>query len=227
MAGEEWLHATNAQGQWVKTGPRSALMEEIRHHARKCGDAPLALPVVHIILMTSTGQVRLVQRGDKPENPYMWDKAVGGHVVTEDPTLPHAAFEENVYKEMGEEIGLTNIEIAPSPFDYIHRLHSGTLDLQEHALIRMIDYDPWQGVFVQVKDGKPWVKRLNVVVYAGVYDGPLTFVDGEAINSRSMDLNLLHAQLQQSPWLYADGVRIFMQRYRPLMMAGLQEHSVG
>lgn len=186
----------------------------------------MALPVVHIILMTREGQLRLVQRGDKPENPYMWDKAVGGHVVWQDPALPLSAFEANVHKEMAEEIGLHKIEIAANPLDFIERLHGGGVDLQQQVLLRMIDYDPWQGVMVQVKAGQPWVKRLNVAVYAGFYEGPMQFVDGEAIATCSVDPHALRAALIENPWRYSDGLRVVIQRYLPLLLVGTQQERV-
>ncbi|MEO5347246.1 MAG: NUDIX domain-containing protein [Magnetococcus sp. YQC-9] len=213
----EWLHATDRLGRFVKTEERVSLLAEIREHARTHGDAHLAVPVVHIILLTSTGQIRLVQRGNRPENPYMWDKAVGGHVVTENPLLDRAAFDTNALKEMREEIGVENVVIAADDLLFHQLRHAEGYDPCSQAIIRLIDHDPWQGSVCRVRGGEPWLKRHNVCVYAGVFDGAFQFTDGEAINHRLVSRADLMDELLASPWKYADGTRIFMQRYYHLL----------
>lgn len=213
----EWLHATDRHGRFVKTEERVALLAEIRAHARAHGDAHLAVPVVHIILLTSSGQIRMVQRGNRPENPFMWDKAVGGHVVTEDRALGRAAFDANAIKEMGEEVGIENVAIADDALHYHRLLQAEDHDPTTRAIIRMVDHDPWQGSFCRSREGEPWVKRHNVCVYIGVYDGAFVFADGEAINHNLITRADLMDDLLASPWKYADGVRIFMQRYYHLL----------
>ncbi|MBF0161122.1 MAG: NUDIX domain-containing protein [Magnetococcales bacterium] len=213
----ELLHATDRQGRYVKTAERTALLAEICAHSRRHGDAPLAVPVVHILLMNSDGAIRLVQRGDKPENPFMWDKAVGGHVVWDDPALPRAAFDANARKEMAEEVGIQQVILAADAFQFRHHLRSGLLDYQSQALIHLIDVDPWQGSLSRTRQGEPWLKRHYVATYAGIFDGPFLFMDGEAQAERTLSKRDLMMDIQESPWLYADGVRIFMQRYYHLL----------
>ncbi|MBF0163403.1 MAG: hypothetical protein HQL97_07920 [Magnetococcales bacterium] len=213
----EWLHATDRHGRFVKTEERVALLAEIRAHARAHGDAHLAVPVVHIILLTSSGLIRMVQRGNRPENPFMWDKAVGGHVVTEDRQLGRAAFDANAIKEMREEVGIEEVVIADDALHYHRLLQAETHDPATRAIIRLVDYDPWQGSFCRSREGEPWVKRHNVCVYVGVYDGPFVFADGEAIDHNLIARADLMDDLLASPWKFADGARIFMQRYYHLL----------
>ncbi|MBF0369841.1 MAG: NUDIX domain-containing protein [Magnetococcales bacterium] len=209
----EKLHATDPNGHYIKTEERGILLREMQDHAKKHGDAHLAVPVVHIILTTSDGLVRLVQRGDKPENPFMWDKAVGGHVVTDDTSLSRQAFDDNAKKEIAEEIGITQITIAEDALHYQRLRHSGGFDFQREALLRLIDYDPWQGAVARVRGGEPWLKRSNTMTYAGIFDGPFRFMDGEAIAERTMAKGELLMEIRQTPWKYADGARVFMERY--------------
>ncbi|MBF0339645.1 MAG: NUDIX domain-containing protein [Magnetococcales bacterium] len=213
----EWLHATDRQGRFVKTEERVALLAEIRAHSRRHGDAPLAVPVVHIILLNSDGLIHLVQRGDKPENPFMWDKAVGGHVVTGDTSLSREAFDANARKEIQEEVGIEEVLIARDGMEYQRMLRSGEHDLTTRGIIRLIDYDPWQGSICRVRGGEPWLKRHNVAVYAGVFDGPFRFVDGESVAHRLISRAALMDELLATPWNYADGARIFMQKYYHLL----------
>lgn len=213
----EFLHATDRDGRYVKTAERVTLLAEIRDHSRRHGDAPLAVPVAHVILMNSRGDIRLVQRGDKPENPFMWDKAVGGHVVWDDPALPRKAFDDNARKEMAEEVGITQTLLARDPFEFRQHLLSQQVDFQHQALIHLIDLDPWQGGVSRVKNGEPWLKRHYVATYFGIFDGPFQFVDGEAQAERTISKRDLMMDIQEHPWIYADGVRIFMQRYYHLL----------
>ncbi|MBF0453459.1 MAG: NUDIX domain-containing protein [Magnetococcales bacterium] len=213
----EYLHATDIFGKYVKTAERTALITEIRNYSRTNGDAPVAVPVVHVILMTSNGAIRLVQRGDKAENPFMWDKSVGGHVVTEDKTLSRKSFDDNAKKEMAEEIGVKKVLIAQDSLDFHHRVQSEDHDFSNQALLQLIDYDPWLGSICQVKEGAPWLKRANTATYLGIYDGKINFVDGEAIDHRSVERAELMGDLRENPWKYADGVRILMQRYYALL----------
>lgn len=213
----EWLHATNRQGAYVKSQERTELLAEIRNYSLRHGDAHLAVPVVHIILLTSDGKIRLVQRGDKPENPFMWDKAVGGHVVSENRHLSRQDFDNNARKELHEEVGLSTIIMAEDNWHYHHLIQSKTHDLEAQAVIRLIDYDPWQGAISRTKGGESWLKRHNVAVYAGIFDGPFRFLDHEAQDHRLTTPHELMADVQATPWKFADGVRIFMQRYYYLL----------
>ncbi|MBF0309346.1 MAG: NUDIX domain-containing protein [Magnetococcales bacterium] len=210
---EELLHATDRNGRYVKTANRSELLAEIRDYSRAHGDAPLAVPVVHIMLTGSDGRVRLVQRGAKPENPLMWDKTVGGHVVTESWPIDRNAFHENARKELQEEVGIHQIVLAEDPVQYRLLSREGSVDFREKALLRMVDYEPWQGSVSRVKNGESWLKRHNVASYVGIFDGPFQFLDGEALATRAMEKGELMIALKEKPWCYADGLRVFMDRY--------------
>jgi hypothetical protein len=217
MSTVEYLHATDRHGHYVKTAERTALLAELRDYSRRHGDAPLAVPVVHVILMNSAGLLRLVQRGDKPENPFMWDKAVGGHVVWDDPRLPREAFDANLRKEVAEEVGIQDLLLATDIFQFRQQLLSGTLNFQAQALLRLIDLDPWQAGISRVRQGEPWLKRQYVATYVGIFDGPFVFMDGEAQAERTISKRDLMMDVLEQPWLYADGVRTFMQRYYHLL----------
>lgn len=213
----EYLHATDIHGAYVKTEERKKLLAEIREHSLTHGDAPLAVPVVHIILMDSDGAIRLVKRGDKPENPYMWDKAVGGHVVSEETALTRVVFDANAKKEMQEEIGLTDVRIAGDMVGFKGWLAQGEMDLEQTTPLVLIDHERWLGGISKQKNGPPWLKRMNAATYMGVYDGPFRFMDGEAEDEMRIDKRSLLAAVRESPWQYCDGVRIVMERYYGLL----------
>ncbi|MBF0124713.1 MAG: NUDIX domain-containing protein [Magnetococcales bacterium] len=217
----EILFATDAKGRVIKSAERVALLQEMRDHLERCGEVPFAVPAVHVMLVTSTGRLRLVQRGDKPENPFRWDKTVGGHVNSTDPSLPRSVFDLNARREMAEEVGIDQVILAEDAIQYQRLLHAQQLDFNQQALIRLIDHDPWQASLRYDRQGKTWLKRGNIAVYAGVYDGPLRFVDGEAQASRDIAATELWEALRTTPWHYTDDMRVLLERYYFLLQSGL------
>ncbi len=217
----ELLHATDPLGRIVRTAGRVELLAEMRRYVEQYGDVPFAVPAVHVILMTSDGRMRLVKRGDKPENPHMWDKSVGGHVTADGPVLSRAVFDRSAQREMAEELAIDPVIIADDALDYRQRLGSGTVDLTREALIRLIDYDPWLLSLRTDRHGRVWHKRGNIAVYAGVYDGPFHFADGEAEDQQSLDASQLASALQKFPQHYTDDLRQIVARYGGLLQAGL------
>jgi isopentenyldiphosphate isomerase len=210
---EEPLHATDAQGQYLRTDKCLFLMAEMKAISRTDGDAPFAVFVVHGMLFISTGKFRLVQRANKPENPHMWDKTVGGHVVSTDPSLPRQAFDTAIRQELSEELGVEDVIIASDPFAFDRMLRAEPDLVEQRAVIRLIDYEPWMPSLRRVAGGEPWLKRHNVCVYAGIYDGPFQFVDGEAEDQMTMDREQLRMELADQPWRYTDDLRWLMARY--------------
>jgi len=97
---DELLHAYNQWGRIVKTQERSSLLQEIRDYSYKHGDANLAVETIYLVLSNSNGELYVVRRGDKPENPNRFDKTVGGHVH-----VGETAF-STLYREAREEIGV-------------------------------------------------------------------------------------------------------------------------
>ncbi|MBF0159419.1 MAG: hypothetical protein HQL58_07825 [Magnetococcales bacterium] len=217
----EILFATDASGRVIKSAERVTLLQEMRDYLEQHGDVPFAVPAVHVMLATRAGLLRLVQRGNKPENPFRWDKTVGGHVNSDDPSLPRSVFDLNACREIAEEIGVEQVVIAEDAIHYQRLLQSGTIDWQQQMLIRLIDHDPWQASLRYDRDGRTWLKRGHIAVYAGIYDGPLTFRDGEAQDSCEMAATELWQAIRTTPWLYTDDLRVMLERYYFLLQVGL------
>ncbi|MBF0284776.1 MAG: NUDIX domain-containing protein [Magnetococcales bacterium] len=219
----ERLFATDRFGRLVRIGERGELLREIRAHAELHGEVPYAVAAVHLMLLTPGGLLRLTRRGDKPENPFLWDKTVGGH-VTAPPgavALTREVFDDNLRRETAEEIGLESLIIAQDALHYREWLHSGTLDLTQTALVRLIDVDPWQASLRRDREGRVWLKRGHIAVYAGVCAAPFRFADGEVIDQREEDPALLRAALVEEPWRCTDDMRVMLERYFHLLKAGL------
>ncbi len=89
----ELLNAFDAKGNIIKVEERKCLLDEIQENSYRTGDAHLAVEAIYLILFNSAGELLIVQRGDKPENPWLWDKTVGGHVKAGE------TFDATLYRE--------------------------------------------------------------------------------------------------------------------------------
>jgi len=199
----ELLNAFNAAGELVKVEERKRLLQEIREHSYRTGDAPLAVESVYLMLCNSAGSLYVVRRGDKPENPRLWDKTVGGHVSAGE---SHAT---TVCREALEEIGTQVIltDVMSYPRD-VKRL-----DTERFAVVRPVDFVPWLRSVRVVQHGDPWVKRHRSVIYAGRFDGTPQFKDGEAVEYKLWSKGDLVEALQQRPEAFTYDLGVLLESY--------------
>jgi 8-oxo-dGTP pyrophosphatase MutT (NUDIX family) len=200
---DELLHAYNQWGRIVKTQERSSLLQEIRDYSYKHGDANLAVETIYLVLSNSNGELYVVRRGDKPENPNRFDKTVGGHVH-----VGETAF-STLYREAREEIGVQVILV--DLFGYPQAAYA--IDTTQFALVRPLDYHPWMKSIRYVKDGAPWVKRHKVTIFAGRYDGPVQFIDGEATDMQLIPKNELLDRIKKSPDQFTYDLEVLLKNY--------------
>jgi 8-oxo-dGTP pyrophosphatase MutT (NUDIX family) len=199
----ELLTAYTASGAPVKTAPRDALLREIQQHSLREGDAPWSVRVVQLILFNSAGEIYVVRRGDKPENPNRLDKTVGGHVTAGE------TFSSALCREVQEEIGVDVVLCDHIGF----RTALREVDTTRLAVVRPVDYHPWMRSVRATNSGPSWIKRHNVVFYAGRYDGPVEFVDGEAIGMQLVSPAKLLSNIDANSSLYTDDLRVLLERY--------------
>jgi isopentenyldiphosphate isomerase len=199
----ELLNAYDATGGFVKVEERERLLEEIREHSYRTGDAQFAVESVYLMLCNSAGNLYVVRRGDKPENPRLWDKTVGGHVSAGE---SHAT---TVCREAMEEIGAQVILT-----DFVNYPHDvRRLDTVKFAVVRPIDFAPWLRSVRVVKSGNPWIKRHRSMIYAGRFDGIPQFRDGEAIEYSLWTKEDLLKSIQQHPALYTHDIQVLLENY--------------
>jgi 8-oxo-dGTP pyrophosphatase MutT (NUDIX family) len=200
---DELLHAYNQWGRIVKTQERSSLLQEIRDYSYKHGDANLAVETIYLVLSNSNGELYVVRRGDKQENPNRFDKTVGGHVH-----VGETAF-STLYREAREEIGVQVILV--DLFGYPQAAYA--IDTTQFAVVRPINYHPWMKSIRYVKDGEPWVKRHKVTIFAGRYDGPVQFIDGEAVDLQLIHRDKLPDRIKKSPDQFTYDLEVLLRNY--------------
>jgi ADP-ribose pyrophosphatase YjhB (NUDIX family) len=200
---EEVLHAFNKNGEIIKTENRKTLLKEIRDFSRANGDANWSVEVINLMLSNAKGDLYIVKRGDKDENPNMFDKTAGGHVAAGESYL------STLYREAREEIGVEALLTDMSGFPDACR-HT---DTSRFAVVRPVDYVPWMKSIRNVKEGKPWGKRHKVMIYAGRYDGDVKFVDGEATELLLIQKDHLLKKIDESPDCFTYDLKILLNRY--------------
>lgn len=185
----ESLNAYGPDGKIVKTQERKPLLAEIRKSSEETGDAPLSVDCIHVMLSDARGKLYIVQRADKPENPFLFDKTAGGHVSVGE------SHDETVLRELKEELDIDAVLVS-SEAEYAELLK--TIDLTRQAVIKKIDAKFWHKSVRKVKDGA-WVKRDNPHVYLGVYEGEVRYADGEAQDLIKQNRDELKTALAANP----------------------------
>jgi len=200
----EYLNAFGKEGQIINTEERNKLLNEIRAQSQAKGDAPWAVDVVHLLLVNKAGELYIVKRGNKTENPYLWGKSVGGHVPhDESPT-------EAMQREIQEEIGVEAVIVS------LEEYHEILLDkdLRKQAVVKAVDFWPWQKSIRTTRKGEQWVKRQRTTVFVGRYDGDVEFVDGEAEAIRMVQPTQLIKEIEAKPQDYTKGLKALVENYQ-------------
>jgi ADP-ribose pyrophosphatase YjhB (NUDIX family) len=199
----ELLTAYDRDGTAVKTAERTSLLAEIRAHSLKHGDAPWAVRAAMLLLVNRDGELYVVKRGEKPENPHRYDKTVGGHVTANE------TFSSALIRETREEIGVELIEVNQVIFPEV----VGSVDTTRIAVVRPIDYLAWMRSERATSEGPTWIKRYQAMIYAGRFDGDLNFVDGEATGHQRLSLPALKQATAAAPHEYTFDLQWLIDRY--------------
>ena len=199
----EILSAYDQVGRKLKEAARQPLLAEMRTSSIEHGDAPFAVPCVNLMLVNAKGELYVVQRADKPENPFLFDKTVGGHVTAGE------GFDETLIRETYEEIGV-ELEIMPV-LNYPQAVLQ--TDLRKKAIAKLIDFQLWYASKREEKTGRSWWKRAQLAMYVGRYDGPVEFRDGEALQVKMLNRNAMLTQLKQKAKHYTYDLHFWVNNY--------------
>ncbi|MHC4661108.1 MAG: NUDIX domain-containing protein [Planctomycetota bacterium] len=204
MKEEEFIYAYDRNGEKVgEKREKKQLIKEIREHSLQHGDAPYAVAVIHLVFLRTTGELRVIKRAHKSENPDLWDKTVGGHVRAGE------TYDSALIRESNEEI---SVKVVLSDMCYFPRLLR-EFDLNEFAIVRRLDFRPWSKSTRKMRNDDTWEKRDRVATYFGVYDGEFRFRDGETVESEDWAYDELKAEIKQNPGEYTYDLKEMMRQY--------------
>ncbi|MDP4146308.1 MAG: NUDIX domain-containing protein [Bacillota bacterium] len=199
----EFIDVYDKAGNRVSTCERGSITEEIKKYSLKYGEANYALPVVHLMLANTKGQLYIVKRGAKDENPFLFDKTVGGHVTAGE------SFDESLKREALEEISVDIIISDIVNYPYVKR----DVDLNKQAVVRPIDFQFWSKSIRMTSKGDSFIKRDRVLTYFGVYDGGLNFGDGEAVGYINISINDLKEEFKRHSSEYTEDLKSIIDKY--------------
>ena len=201
---EELIIACDMLGNPQQPRSRDLVLEEMATYSRRTGDCDIAVPVVYLVLYNGKRQLYVVRRSDKKdENPGLYDKTVGGHCNYGE------NFDQTLRRETREETG---IEVTvTSDEDFVDVRQSA--NLREKAVVRRIAFDPWCPSLRKMRTGTPWVKRVRVAIYAGQYEGDVSFKDREAVELNLWTPEQLAKEIRQNRNRFTKDIVEILGRY--------------
>ena len=194
----EFLDAYNKNGEIEKSQERKSLLKEIKAYSEVNWDANLSVDVIHLILSDIQNQLYIVQRADKPENAFLFDKTAGWHISSwENPDW-------TVIRELSEELDIDGI-LAESPEEYEKLLSE--VDLTKNAVIKKIRKDFWHKSIRKLPDNRQRIKRDNPTLYIGKYTGEVKYKDWEAQDLIKVTIDELQKLFTEYPEHFADDLK--------------------
>ncbi len=204
----EYINYYDREGNLLGTDERKKVLKRQEKESRETGDTTIVVNCIMLFLFDTNGQVYISKRANKPENPYLWDKSVGWHVIA------GADFDKTVIKELDEELEI-EADIVSDDLSLIEHIHN-PIELTQKAIIKKI----WEITNYTSKrttrEWDSWNKRMNVGLYIGVYNGGTNFKDGEVENIELIPLTDLEKEINMNPEIYTDDILKLIKEYEVL-----------
>lgn len=200
----ELLEVYDLEGKLLKVQERSKFYSDIKKEYASKGRISKQVKAVRILLLNSRGRIYLQKRSKlKSENPGLYDKTIGGHVL-KDETWDMAAI-----RECAEELGFPASILSPEEFD--RAIH--ITDLSVVGIFRKVDCVlNFQSVRITM-DGGRFVQPFITTVYIGYYDGAIKFVDGESSGVEVFSPDELKGEIKSNPSKFTEDLKYMVKAY--------------
>ena len=159
--------------------------------------------------MNSLGRIYLQKRSEsKNENPNLYDKTVGGHVIANDTS------DVTVVKECAEELGFPATVLSPEEFEQAIK----SIDLKIVGVFKKVDHiDNFHSVRV-LKNGEKFTQPYITDIYLGYYDGAIRFADGESSGVETFSLSQLKTDIANNPGKFTEDLKFMIEKYSDLLV---------
>ena len=203
----ENLEVYDLEGRLLGTQERDAFYAQNKTEFSLKGEITRQVRTVRAILITSNGRVYIPRRSKiKKENPGLFDKSLGGHVIG-------SSYDVTLATEAQQELGITSLIIPNDEFHSALR----TSNLHSLAIFRAIeDIAPFHSTRI-TNEGMRFVQPYMNRFYLGYYDGPVRFEDGECDAIQVFSLDDLRHELS-TPHKLTDDLTFMVERYGNLIV---------
>lgn len=185
---------------------RHKFYEEQLKVITKTGKPSRAVEVIALLLFNKRGEIILQKRsGAKNHNPYLIDKAIGGHIKHGDSPL-YTLMVETVQELRVPSIVLRNDD----DFKKTYKLLDTYID--SIAVVKELDHGTWN--LGRIIDKKNYNIAYNVHLYIGVYSGSTRPSDSEASGILYYNLENLKKEIEEQPDNFTDDLQLFLKNYK-------------
>ena len=205
----ELLEVFDLEGNPLGFQEREKFYAEIKEQFARDGKITRQVKSIRALLLNPSGRVYLQKRSlDKSENPGLYDKSVGGHV------LARISYELTLVKECAEELGLPAAISTPSEFDAALR----SIDLRVIGIFRQVDYiAPFLSSRVD-RGSFTFTQPFMSAFFIGYYDGPIRFADGESTGIEVFSLDQLRHEITINSTRFTEDLKVMVERYSPYIV---------
>lgn len=173
---------------------------------KKTGKAYKAIEIAAVLLFNRDREIILQKRApSKFHNPFLIDKAVGGHVRFGDSPM-YTVMVETVQELKVPSIVLRTEEDFKKTYDLLKGY------LESVALIKEMD----KGMFdlERIIDKEKYVIPNKVHLYIGVYGGSTKPVDKEASGVLNYNLDILNKEIEMNPGAFTKDLPFYLEKYK-------------
>ena len=157
-----------------------------------------------LLLMNSKGKIVIQKRNKtKQENPGLYDKTLGGHVIEED------SFNLTIIKECAEKLGFPASIIPASEFERAIK----KTNLRVVGIFKEIDYISNHLSKRVTHRGDYFIQPYINTTYIGYYDGSMQFIDGESSGIELFLLDELEDEIKNYPEKFTDDIKFMVKKY--------------
>ena len=200
----EQLEVYGLDDTFLGNQDRKEFYNEVKKGFGEKGAVSKKVKTIRVLLMNSLGRIYLQKRSEtKNENPNLYDKTVGGHVVAGN------TFELTVIKECAEELGFPATILSENEFEQAIE----SIDLKIVGVLKKIDYiSNFESVRV-LKDGSKFTQPYMTEIYIGYYDGAIRFADGECCGIETFSIEQLKKEIEENPAKFTEDLKFMVNKY--------------
>lgn len=201
----EKLEIFDLKGKMLGTQTRTSFYSEIKKEFKSKGKISKQVKAVRLLLINSGGRIYLQKRSKlKSENPGLYDKTVGGHVVKGE------SWNMAAVRECAEELGFPASILTEEEF----KTAVTTTNLKIVGIFKKIDeIENYESIRLD-KFGNKFIQPFISSFYVGYYDGAIRFVDGESSGIEVFSLDELNAEINSNPSKFTEDIKFMILKYK-------------